>query len=157
MVTPDAPVKAVQSAQVVRGTSSGNPASDFRQQAAAIGRAYLFGKAEAKQVEVVQPEEVVETKLNYKLRGIYYSPNEALSSAIVEIKPNKSEFFRLNDEMAENITLARVELDHILINRYGKLERLNLQKRDPSQSRAVGGLSSSGNSARLTVFTQNPS
>jgi type II secretory pathway component PulC len=87
----------------------------------------------------------VETKLNYKLRGIYFSPDENLSSAIVEVKPNDTQHYLLGDELADNITLARIEPDHVLINRYGKLERLNLQKREApagqALSTAVGGAS----------------
>lgn len=135
---------SVQSNQIVRSTGGRDDSANLQQQAAAIGRAYLFGKAEEKVIEV-QVEEVVETKLNYKLRGIYFSPDENLSSAIVEVKPNDTQHYLLGDELADNITLARIEPDHVLINRYGKLERLNLQKREApagqALSTAVGGAS----------------
>ena len=146
--------EVMQNAPVVRSTSSDNNRNDFRQQAAAISRAFLFGKTEAR-VEVVQVEEVVETKLNYKLRGIYYSPNENLSSAIVEVKPNQSKHYLLNDELAENIMLARIEQDHILISRYGKLERLNLQKREAPKGGQVLDATSGGADARQTALLRS--
>lgn len=145
---------AVQQTQIARSTAATSNDSDFQQQAAAIGRAFLFGKAE-KKAEVVEVVEVVETKLNYKLRGIYYSPNEALSSAIVEVKPNDSQFFRIDDELADNITLAKIELDHILISRYGKLERLNLQKPEPPKGQARSGAQAAGASAGQTALLRS--
>jgi len=127
---------ATQITQVAASTANNKSGANFQQQAAAIGRAFLFGKAEA-ETAVVQVEAVVETKLGYKLRGIYFSPDERLSSAIVEVKPNQTKHYLLDDELAENITLAKIEPDHILINRYGKLERLNLQKREPPSGRTA--------------------
>jgi general secretion pathway protein C len=139
--------------QIVRNAAGNNSGVNFQQQAAAIGRAFLFGKAEAR-VEQVVVEEVVETKLNYKLRGIYYSPDEMLSSAIVEVKPNKSQHYMLDDELDENITLAKIELDHIVLNRYGKLERLNLQKRD-GQGRQSLTTAASGGGATQTALLRS--
>lgn len=146
---------SMQSNQIVRSTTSGKSTSNFQQQASAISRAFLFGKAEAK-VEAVVVEEVVETKLNYKLRGIYYSPDEQLSSAIVEVKPNQTKHYLLNDELADNITLARIEPDHVLLNRYGKLERLNLQKREGLSGSALGTATGvSGVNAGQTALLQS--
>ena len=128
-----------------RNVSAGRQSENFLQQANAIGQAYLFGKPEVKKAVVQKVEEAPETKLNYKLRGIYYSANPNRSSAIVEVQPNKSKHYLLDDELADNITLARIERDHILIDRYGKLERLNLQKpkqlgagKGPAQTQGVG-------------------
>ena len=135
---------STQSNQIVRSTNSSSDGANFQQQAAAIGRAFLFGKAQDK-VIATPVEEVVETKLNYKLRGIYYSPDEGLSSAIVEVKPNQTKHYLLGDELADNITLARIEPNHVLINRYGKLERLNLQKREVAAGQALSTLAGGAN------------
>ncbi|NIM28447.1 MAG: hypothetical protein GTN88_11965, partial [Gammaproteobacteria bacterium] len=62
-----------------------------------------------------------------------------LSSAIIEVKPNDSQHYLLDDELADNITLAGIEPDHILISRYGKLERLDLEKPDPITGPQVSG------------------
>ena len=125
------------------GGEVGRPSANFQQQASAIGRAFLFGK-----IEVAAPAPVIEeapvTQLNYKLRGIYFSPEPRLSAAIVEVKPNQSRSYKLDDELADNITLARIERDHVLINRYGKLERLNLEKPEPPSGAALGTAASSG-------------
>jgi len=118
--------------QAIGGNSQSTP--NYQQQAIAISRAFLFGQAVVEQL-VVEVEQAPETQLNYKLRGVYYSPEPSLSSAIVEVQPNKSRHYLLDDELAENITLAGIETDHILINRYGKIERLNLQKRNNGSQR----------------------
>ncbi len=121
--------------QIVTGDGSTTPRQSHLEKAQLIGRAYLFGKPQADESPEVKTEAAPETKLNYKLRGIYYSALDRLSSAIVEIKINDSQHYRLGDELADNITLAGIERDHILINRYGKIERLNLEK---SFARASG-------------------
>ena len=151
-----------QRTQVVRNSTTAGTGVNYQQQANAISKAFLFGRAEVEAV-VVEVEEAPETQLGYKLRGVYFSPDERLSSAIVEVKPNKSEHYLINDEFADKITLAGIEKDHILINRYGKIERLNLQQRVPPTGQdltnaAAGG--SSGQSALLRSYkkryTSNP-
>jgi type II secretion system protein C len=114
--------------QVIVANNSARPEQSYLEKAQIISRAYLFGKPAAASVSTVQITEAPETRLNYKLRGIYYSTVVRLASAIVEIKANDSQYYRLDDELAENITVAAIERDHILINRYGKIERLNLEK-----------------------------
>ncbi|MCP4979850.1 MAG: hypothetical protein GY935_05060 [Gammaproteobacteria bacterium] len=154
---------AQQPAQIVRNNSNANAVANFQQQANAIGSAFLFGKPEVVQAVVVEVEEAPETQLNYKLRGVYFSPDERLSSAIIEVKPNDSQHYLIDQELADNITLAGIEQDHILINRYGKIERLNLQQRVPpagggTNTSAVGG--SANQSALLRSYkkryTSNP-
>lgn len=146
------------------GSDPVNSGANFQQQANAISRAFLFGKAEVAPKVVAVVEDAPETQLNYKLRGIYFSTEKRLSSAIVETRPNDSKNYLLDDELADKITLAGIEQDHILINRYGKLERLNLEK--PKQligssasQRSLGG-SSASQSALLRSYkkryTSNP-
>ena len=114
--------------QIIRGENQGTPQQSHLEKAQFIGRAYLFGKPQAEASPVAEIEDAPETRLNYKLRGIFYSEVERLSSAIVEIKINDSNYYQLGDELADNITLAAIEPTYILINRFGKLERLNLEK-----------------------------
>ena len=146
-------------APVVGSSDSG---ANFQQQASAISRAFLFGKVVVEEkVEVVV--EAPQTQLNYKLRGVYFSPDESLSSAIVETRPNDSRHYLLGDELADKITLAQIEADHILIDRYGKLERLDLQKPEAlrGQSSAAGVTGSNATQTALLRsykrrYTSNP-
>ena len=124
-----------------QGGSVEQDQKSYLAKAEAIGRTYLFGKAEVNTVLVQVVEEAPETKLNYKLRGIYFSEKTTLSSAIVEIKPNNSQYFKIGDELADKITVSSISSDHIIIDRYGRLERLNLQKPTVSgagEARAAG-------------------
>ena len=114
--------------QIDRGDTPVARQQTYQEKAQIIGRGYLFGRPQVESSPVVKTQDAPETKLNYKLRGIYYSDLERLSSAIVETKINDSKYYRLDDELADNITLAAIERDHILISRYGKIERLNLEK-----------------------------
>jgi type II secretion system protein C len=151
-----------QRAQVVRSGTTAKPGANFQQQANAISKAFLFGKAEVKAAEVAV-EEAPETQLGYKLRGLYFSPDERLSSAIIEVKPNKSQHYLINDELADKITLAKIEQDHILINRYGKLERLNLQQRVPPVGQGLATATAGGSAHQAALlrsyrkrYTSNP-
>ena len=154
---------ATQRPPIVRTTAEAAPGANYRQQAGQIARAFLFGKSAVETAAVVQVEEAPKTQLNYKLRGIYYSPEPRLSSAIVEVRPNDSQHYLLDDELADNITLAGIEQDHILISRYGKLERLDLEKPDPitSARRSSTGVAGSAQHTALLRsykrrYTSNP-
>ena len=117
-------------------------AIDYQAQATEISAAFLFGKVEPKVVEVVTEAPV--TTLNYKLRGIFYAEDDGESSAIVEIKANDSQYYLVNDELADNILLASIERDHILIDRYGKLERLDLEKKIADTTQAASSRPAAG-------------
>ena len=155
-----ASMQPVAAAPVVEADDSG---ANYKQQARAISQAYLFGKASV--APKVQPvvEEAPETQLNYKLRGLYFSLDDRLSSAIVETRPNDSQNYVIGQELADNITLERVEQDHILINRYGKLERLNLEKPDalarPTSAMPVSATSATQSALLRSYkkrYTSNP-
>ena len=147
----------------VQSSGVEDPGANFQQQASAIGRAFLFGKAEKKREVVQVVEEAPQTQLNYKLRGVYFSPDKRLSSAIVETRPNDSQHYLLDQELADKIILAGIEKDHILINRYGKLERLNLEKPIPLKNLS-GNQSAGGGTANQSAllrsykkrYTSNP-
>ena len=103
-----------QHTPVVSNGNANQSRVNFMQQANAISQAFLFGKPQIQAVAVQQVEEAPETKLNYKLRGIYFSTVERLSSAIIEVQAGKSKHYLLEDELADNITLAGIEQDHVL-------------------------------------------
>ncbi len=141
-------------ATIVRNAAQVDSGANFQQQAKVISQAFLFGKPLVKQEVQQVVEEAPKTELNYKLRGVYFSKDERLSSAIVETRPNDSKHYLLGDELADKITLAGIEADHILIDRFGKLERLDLEKPDPL-TQASRGQSSSGGSANQTALLRS--
>lgn len=89
-----------------------------------------FGQVQEKKVVEQQVESIQapETKLSYKLRGIYYSDNNLLSSAIVEVKSNDVQSFAEKEDIEEGISIHAIELKHIVLERYGKYETLSLEE-----------------------------
>jgi general secretion pathway protein C len=141
---------------VVSDVRAGGGGTNYKQQAVSISHAFLFGKPAVAQKQAQVVEEAPETQLKYKLRGVYFSPNESLSSAIVETRPNDSQHYLLGQELADKITLARIERDHILIDRYGKLERLNLQKPAmPGRQAGSVAVAGTGVSANQTALLRS--
>lgn len=118
-------------------TANANSGENYQQQAAAIGSAYLFGRTAVEAAPAPAVEDAPETQLNYKLRGTYYSPDQRLSVAIIEIKPNDSKAYVVDQELENNITLTRIEENYVLLNRYGKIERLNLEKRGDDTGQGI--------------------
>ncbi len=102
-----------------------------RQMIQQITAANLFGQAQ-KEAAAQKPVEVVadapESNLNYKLRGIYYSSDEALASILLQINNKDTKFYRLGDEIDQNIYIRQINPDHVLISRQGRLEKLVLEK-----------------------------
>ncbi|MCK4709475.1 MAG: type II secretion system protein GspC [Gammaproteobacteria bacterium] len=94
-----------------------------------IANSDLFGKV-VKEKQLAQPvqQDAPESSLNYKIRGIYYSTDKALASVILQKNSKKTNFYRLGDEIDSNIYIDRINQDHILISRQGKLEKLILEK-----------------------------
>ncbi len=132
---------------------SSDSSANFQQQAKAISRAFLFGKVVVEE-KVAVVVDAPQTQLNYKLRGVYFSPDESLSSAIVETRPNDSRHYLLGDELADKITLAQIGEDHILIDRYGKFERLDLEK-PKALTHQVSNTASAGGSANQTALLRS--
>ena len=134
--------------------------TSYRQQADLINLGFLFGEAAVVRVKPVQSTLAPETQLKYKLRGIYFSSIAEQSNAIVEIKVNDSQLYRIDDALTDNIVVAAIEKEHILINRYGKLERLNLEKPDDigtrqgTNSSSINSLSSVANTNLLRNYRQ---
>ncbi|MBL7002738.1 MAG: hypothetical protein ISR69_01755 [Gammaproteobacteria bacterium] len=83
----------------------------------------VVAKTQTKDV-IVAPQ----TQLKYKLRGLYYSQDKHLSSAIIETSAKNSLSYQLDDVIEDGITVHDIQLDHIVINRYGKYETLSLEQ-----------------------------
>jgi len=117
-----------QRTQVARNSTTARAGVNYQQQANAISKAFLFGKAEVEAV-VVEVEEAPETQLGYKLRGVYYSPDESLSSAIVEVKPNKSEHY-LTQQIRRGESNVQMDGPVLFGEKEGRIALAN-RKRNP--------------------------
>jgi len=101
----------------------------------------IFGVSE-KQAAPVQTE-VPETRLNLTLKGLLSAmPMELASAIIAKGKNGKEEIFSVGDKMPGGILIKEINVDHVVIERNGKLEKLMLQK----ESGDVSLISTSGSS-----------
>lgn len=146
--------------QVITAKQSVTQQPSYLQQSELIKQVFLFGKAVVVRDKLVESELAPETQLKYKLRGIYFSNIAEKSTAIVEIKVNDSQLYRIDDALADNIVVSAIEREHILIDRYGKIERLNLEKptaigtQQGSNARATNSASSVASSNLLRTYRQ---
>ena len=102
-----------------------------RQKTAQIASKHLFGqviKEKAVVAAPVQVQDAPESTLNYKVRGIYYSVEKALSSVILQKDSNNTNFYRLGEEIDNGIYIEQINFDYILVSRQGRLEKLLLEK-----------------------------
>lgn len=100
----------------------------IEQKADQIANQHLFGKIPRNEVRPAVVKDAPKSSLNYKLRGIYYSEDQALASVIIQKQSKTSRFYRLGDEIDNKIYIDQIQPNHILISRLGRLEKLVLEK-----------------------------
>ena len=82
----------------------------------------LFGRAQA-----AAPTAVIdapETKLNLELQGVFIAEDDNRSTAIIGQRSKVGELYAIGDRLPGNATLASVYVDHVLIRRSGRVEKL---------------------------------
>lgn len=112
----------------------------------------LFGKAEAV-TSAPQVIDAPETRLNLELQGVFIADDESQSTAIVGEKNKTGELYGIGDRLPGNSRLAAVFVDHVLIRRGSRMEKLmfadtryRIKKTNPEPRRGrtiSGGLSDS--------------
>lgn len=93
-----------------------------------ISAQHLFGRADKEKPVQVKVQDAPKSSLNYKIRGIYYSTDNALASVILQKNANTTNYYHLGDEIDQSIYISQIEPDYVLISRRGKLEKLILEK-----------------------------
>jgi general secretion pathway protein C len=113
---------------------------------AKLQQAHLFGEAGATPIEIVKPmrEEIAfnatKTRLNLSLEGIVHTPDDAESIAVI-VSQGKQDQYYIGDKLpaGSNVKLARVFLDHVILNNAGRYESLWLYDQEKnSKSTATG-------------------
>lgn len=90
---------------------------------------YLMGKPETPAIEPIKKfEELEETRLDLRLRGVFASQGPLLGGAVIDTGSKEPGFFQIGDLIAENITLAGLEGQAVIIDRNGKREKLSFDK-----------------------------
>ena len=118
----------------------------------------LFGRAQA-----AAPTAVIdapETKLNLELQGVFIAEDDNRSTAIIGQRSKVGELYAIGDRLPGNATLASVYVDHVLIRRSGRVEKLmfsegklNIDKTNASTggSRAVPHTRSGSTASRAEL------
>tara|TARA_R110000868_G_scaffold2384_9_gene17764 strand:+ start:94 stop:939 length:846 start_codon:yes stop_codon:yes gene_type:complete len=123
----------------------GASATDFpinaasRQGPAAASQAYLpdldrlrdarlFADRRPERAEVASSETLPETQLNLALHGIRLGATAQSGGAIIQTPDNRQGFFAAGDSIIDGVTLAEVDIDHVIINRRGIREALYLRE-----------------------------
>jgi len=105
-----------------------------------VASAHLFGEMQS--AAVTRPTKAPETRLNLVLRGVIAADPMTLSHAIIARGKNgKEEVYAVGDKMPGGVTVEEVHPDHVILNRGGQLETLQLVKDED-----VGTIQSSSSS-----------
>ncbi len=128
LLVPQPEVASVTSVQRSNVSQSMQKKLSTRQKIQKISQSHLFGQTIKESVAATAVQEAPDSSLSYKLRGIYYSSDEALASVILQKNANKTNFYRLGDEIDNQIFIKQIQQDHILISRRGRLEKLSIEK-----------------------------
>ena len=87
-----------------------------------LRRLNLFGEVARATSPILQ--EAPETRLNLELQGIFISEDPAASTAIIAEKNKPGKLFHVGDKLPGNAYLHAVRVDHILLRRGSRLEKL---------------------------------
>ena len=102
-------------------------AIDQAQAVRQVASAHLFGEMQSR--AVTRQKTAPKTRLNLVLRGVIAADPMALSHAIIARGKNgKEDVFAVGDKMPGGVTIEEVHADHVILNRGGKLETLQLVK-----------------------------
>lgn len=92
-----------------------------------VASAHLFGEMQA--AAGTRPTKAPETRLNLVLRGVIAADPMSLSHAIIARGKNgKEEVYAVGEKMPGGVTVEEVHPDHVILNRRGQLETLQLLK-----------------------------
>ncbi|UCB53981.1 MAG: type II secretion system protein GspC [Thiotrichales bacterium] len=92
-----------------------------------VANAHLFGEMEA--AALPRQAKAPKTRLNLVLRGVIAADPMSMSHAIIaQGKNGKEEVYAVGDKMPGGIIIEEVHPDHVVLNRGGRLESLQLVK-----------------------------
>lgn len=145
---PPAKVESIASAPQMSAGQSNTIDIDKLKTATPFGNAVApVATTEAPPEVNIDTQELADTQLNLILRGLVYSNDEKVARAVIATN-DKQEVFAVGDPIpvGDNVTLAKILADRVIINNNGRNESLWLFKDDP-------------NAPKMTSFSapQNPS
>ncbi|WP_444957633.1 type II secretion system protein N [Microbulbifer sp. ZKSA002] len=114
--------------------------------AASLPSTPFFGRAEPKkatEVPEVDLENIPLTQLNIVLSGVFDSSNKTKASALVSEKGKPSKRLYVGDQLPGGAELYSVEVDHVVLRRNGRMEKLTYPEVDGRPNVPLRGVSSS--------------
>lgn len=98
-----------------------------------FGDAAVAPVADAQPEPNIDTEDLADTQLNLILRGLVYSNDEKVARAVIATN-DRQEVFAVGDPIpvGNNVTLAKILADRVIINNNGRNESLWLFKDDPN-------------------------
>lgn len=91
-----------------------------------IADMFLMGTPkQTSQLIEINLAQLPETRLNLSLRGVFASRGSELSGAVIETGDKQPSFFQIGDLISDDITLAAIEGQTVIIERNGKREKLS--------------------------------
>lgn len=103
---------------------------------AAIIALNMMGGATAAAASAAVSESIPETRLDLQLHGIFASSGERLAGAVIAQARGESGFYRIGDEIADDVTLHAVAVDSVVLRRGGALETLRYPERSAATTTA---------------------
>ncbi len=91
---------------------------------AAIIALNMMGGATASAASAAATEAIPDTRLDLQLHGIFASNGERLAGAVIAQAGGDSGFYRIGDEIADDVSLHAVAADSVVLRRGGALETL---------------------------------
>ena len=92
----------------------------------------LFGEVDAEPAAVAV--DAPRTSLNLQLLGVFSATDPKRASAIVSEVGKQGLLYQVDDKMPGNATLSSIHVDHILIKRGGRLEKLTFPGTDTGKT-----------------------
>ncbi len=118
---PELPQTSIQNSKT---TVTRLPVADF---AATIARQSIFGKpVVVAAAEPTTPEEIPETRLNLKLRGVFALNDEDGGLALISNGSGPEKVYQVDDAISRSTKLAAVYPDRVKLSINGKFETLRL-------------------------------
>ncbi len=136
-----APVPAVSSVTPSAASAPAPSNARFVPNLAVLTTQNPFAPMVAEQLEEIGGS-VPETALNLKLQGVRASTNAEFgrqSSAIIVTPDNRQNVFVAGDKILEDVVLARILSDRVILDKSGSFEALYLEGRDGGL-RVLGGV-----------------
>lgn len=104
---------------------------------APILAAHLFGQPPTVAAPPPIPETPPETRLNFKLQGIYYTAEQADARAIINTGSTPTKTYKVGDALPNSVILHQIQSHSVILQRNGHYETLRLIGTQPNNKNPI--------------------